>query len=60
MARYIFVTYLAMDEEGEGAGALVDKVTRSFSLPEQLGALVGRVTAKSGGEGKDKANPLIP
>jgi len=39
------------DEEVEGAGALVDKVTRSFSLPEQLGALGGRVTSRSGGEG---------
>ena len=48
------------DEEVEGAGALVDKVTRSFSLPEQLGALGGRVTAKSGGEGKDYAHPRIP
>ena len=47
------------DEEVEGAGALVDKVTRSFSLPEQLGALGGRVTAKSGGEGKDYAHPLL-
>ena len=42
------------DEEVEGAGALVDKVTRSFSLPEQLGALGGRVTAKSGGEGNTR------
>ena len=38
------------DEEVEGAGALVDKVTRSFSLPEQLGAL--GATSRSGGEGK--------
>merc|ERR1719447_1856895 len=44
-------TSIAGVEEVEGAGALVDKVTRSFSLPEQLGALGGRVTAKSGGEG---------
>merc|ERR1719447_1844224 len=40
--------------EVDGAGALVDKVTRSFSLPEQLGALGGRVTAKSGGEDSAK------